>query len=243
LTETRIKSNKRGRYLTINLEKTKFCWSQVKYLGFLIQQERLKVDSDKTVPIVKYPSPKNIKQLRCFIGMQEERMGTRGAVVREFPAQRETSCLSLSRKLAHYGATAATQDAAMETTVEARQEVVVQTESADSEPDSMSLDAWEAGSREPPWDSPLEQGGCRNCGSRAHFAQEYISSCRTEKNSPRERHGDCFQCGARRCTVRTCPHCHEGWPAQSPYVRRRRHFEPDLLRGRRASNVTRSEPY
>ncbi|KAL6419699.1 hypothetical protein ACFW04_011264 [Cataglyphis niger] len=55
--------------LTINPEKSKFCRSQVKYLGFLVQKEGLKVDPDKTKPIVEYPPPKNIKQLRCFIGM------------------------------------------------------------------------------------------------------------------------------------------------------------------------------
>jgi len=55
--------------LTINPENSKFCRSQVKYLGFLIQQEGLKVDSDKTASIVEYPPPKNIKQLRRFIGM------------------------------------------------------------------------------------------------------------------------------------------------------------------------------
>ncbi|XP_070155191.1 uncharacterized protein [Polyergus mexicanus] len=55
--------------LTINPEKSKFCRSQVKYLGFLVQQEGLKVDPDKTEPIVEYPPPKNIKQLRRFIGM------------------------------------------------------------------------------------------------------------------------------------------------------------------------------
>jgi len=55
--------------LTINPEKSKFCRSQVKYLGFLVQQEGLRVDPDKTAPIIEYPPPKNIKQLRRFIGM------------------------------------------------------------------------------------------------------------------------------------------------------------------------------
>ncbi|KMQ88834.1 hypothetical protein RF55_11611 [Lasius niger] len=54
--------------LTIN-RKRKFCRSQVKYLGFLVQQEGLRVDHDKTSPIIEYPPPKNIKQLRRFIGM------------------------------------------------------------------------------------------------------------------------------------------------------------------------------
>ncbi|KMQ83058.1 reverse ribonuclease integrase [Lasius niger] len=46
--------------LTINPEKSKFCRSQVKYLGFLVQQEGLRVDPDKTAPIIEYPPPKNI---------------------------------------------------------------------------------------------------------------------------------------------------------------------------------------
>lgn len=55
--------------LTINQKKSKFCRSQIKYLGFLIQQEGCKVDPDKTAPIVEYLPPKNIKQLRRFVGM------------------------------------------------------------------------------------------------------------------------------------------------------------------------------
>src|SRR5436190_161936 len=65
----RVLTRIREAGLTINPEKSKFCRSQVKYLGFLVQQEGLKVDPDKTAPIVEYPSPKNIKQLRRFIGM------------------------------------------------------------------------------------------------------------------------------------------------------------------------------
>lgn len=55
--------------LTINPEKSKFCHSQVKYLGFLAQKEGLKVDPDKTFSILNYPPPRNIRQLRRFIGM------------------------------------------------------------------------------------------------------------------------------------------------------------------------------
>jgi len=55
--------------LTINPEKSKFCRSQVKYLGFLVQKEGLTVDPDKTAAILNYPPPRNLRQLRRFIGM------------------------------------------------------------------------------------------------------------------------------------------------------------------------------
>jgi len=55
--------------LTINPEKCEFCRSQVKYLGFIVQRDGLVTDPDKTRPVVDYPTPRNIKQLRRFLGM------------------------------------------------------------------------------------------------------------------------------------------------------------------------------
>ncbi|KMQ86252.1 reverse ribonuclease integrase, partial [Lasius niger] len=55
--------------LTINPEKCEFCKSYVKYLGFIVQKEGLTVDPDKTLPIMEFPIPKNIKQLRRFLGI------------------------------------------------------------------------------------------------------------------------------------------------------------------------------
>jgi len=39
------------------------------YLGFIVQGEGLTVDPEKTQPILEYPAPRNIKQLRRFLGM------------------------------------------------------------------------------------------------------------------------------------------------------------------------------
>jgi len=58
-----------GAGLTINPDKSKFCRSQVKYLSFLVQHDGLKVDPDKTAPILEYPPPRNIRELRRFISM------------------------------------------------------------------------------------------------------------------------------------------------------------------------------
>ncbi|KMQ92133.1 reverse ribonuclease integrase [Lasius niger] len=65
----RVLDRIREAELTINPEKSKFCRSQVRYLGFLVQQDGLSVDPEKTMSIVEYPPPRNIKQLRRFIGM------------------------------------------------------------------------------------------------------------------------------------------------------------------------------
>ena len=55
--------------LTINPEKCEFCRSQVRYLGFILQEGGLTVDPEKTRPILEYPAPRNLKQLRRFLGM------------------------------------------------------------------------------------------------------------------------------------------------------------------------------
>jgi len=55
--------------LTINPEKCEFCRSQVRYLGFIVQRGGLTVDPDKVKPILEYPPPRNLKQLRRFLGM------------------------------------------------------------------------------------------------------------------------------------------------------------------------------
>jgi len=50
--------------LTVNREKCEFCRSQIRYLGFIVQRS---VYSKKVKPILEYP--RNIKQLRRFLGM------------------------------------------------------------------------------------------------------------------------------------------------------------------------------
>ena len=54
--------------LTVNPEKCEFCRSEVKYLGYVVNRDGLSVNPEKTEPILSYPAPKNIEQLRRFIG-------------------------------------------------------------------------------------------------------------------------------------------------------------------------------
>ena len=55
--------------LTINVSKSKFCQSEIKYLGYRIGRGCLKVDPDKVSAIVDFPLPKTPRQVRRFIGM------------------------------------------------------------------------------------------------------------------------------------------------------------------------------
>ena len=51
-----VLSKIRGAGLTINKEKSEFCRTQVRYLGFVINCDGLQVDPDKVVPVVNYPA-------------------------------------------------------------------------------------------------------------------------------------------------------------------------------------------
>lgn len=55
--------------LSINREKSVFCRSEVKYLGVLVNRDGVKPDPEKIEPIKTYLAPKNLKQLRGFMGM------------------------------------------------------------------------------------------------------------------------------------------------------------------------------
>ena len=52
--------------LIINADKCEMLCSSVKYLGFVLDQDGLRTDPDKIAPVVNYPAPENVKQLRRF---------------------------------------------------------------------------------------------------------------------------------------------------------------------------------
>lgn len=55
--------------LTINLTKSKFCVPRLAYLGYILDEHGINVDSDKIKSITDYPVPKNVKEVRRFLGM------------------------------------------------------------------------------------------------------------------------------------------------------------------------------
>lgn len=64
-----VSTNLRKANLTINVEKSSFGLSRVKYLGYVVGHGTLQVDQEKIKAIEDFPVPKSIKQLRRFLGM------------------------------------------------------------------------------------------------------------------------------------------------------------------------------
>lgn len=55
--------------LTISTEKSKFCRQQIKYLGYVLNENGWKVDEDKVECIVKFPTPTNRRETQRFLGL------------------------------------------------------------------------------------------------------------------------------------------------------------------------------
>lgn len=55
--------------LTINLTKSKFCQTKIKYLGYVLSDQGLSMDASKIQPILDYPSPRSIKDIRRLLGL------------------------------------------------------------------------------------------------------------------------------------------------------------------------------
>lgn len=55
--------------LTLNREKCQFCRPELRYLGYIVDKYGLRVDPQKVEALLSVPSPKNVSQVRSFIGM------------------------------------------------------------------------------------------------------------------------------------------------------------------------------
>lgn len=55
--------------LTVKASKCKFHRKKVKFLGFIISDEGLKMDQEKTEAIKNFPVPQTLKELRSFLGL------------------------------------------------------------------------------------------------------------------------------------------------------------------------------
>ncbi|XP_037824418.1 uncharacterized protein LOC119612660 [Lucilia sericata] len=65
----RIASQFRKANLTLNISKSKFCVTSVNYLGFVIGNGGITTDPEKVQAIRDWPTPKNLKQIRGFLGL------------------------------------------------------------------------------------------------------------------------------------------------------------------------------
>lgn len=55
--------------LTINIQKSKFCMREIKYLGHIVGNGCIKPDPNKVDAITDFPSPRTVRQVRSFLGM------------------------------------------------------------------------------------------------------------------------------------------------------------------------------
>lgn len=55
--------------LTISREKSSFCYSRVEFLGYVLTKEGLIANMDRVRPIIDYPRPKTVKELRRWVGL------------------------------------------------------------------------------------------------------------------------------------------------------------------------------
>ena len=55
--------------ITLNLEKCEFSKTTVKVLGNIVSSEGVSPDPDKIEAIVNLPAPKNVSEVRSFLGM------------------------------------------------------------------------------------------------------------------------------------------------------------------------------
>ena len=65
----RLATQFRRANLTLNVAKSKFCVTRVHYLGYIIGEGGITTDPDKIRAIVNWPIPKNLKQVRGFLGL------------------------------------------------------------------------------------------------------------------------------------------------------------------------------
>lgn len=55
--------------LYVNLEKCSFCQKELRYLGFIISSEGLKMDLEKVKDILEWPVPRNVTNVQSFHGL------------------------------------------------------------------------------------------------------------------------------------------------------------------------------
>ena len=55
--------------LTVNWEKSKFLQQEIYFLCCIISPEEIQANPEKVEAIMKFPEPKNIKQLQSFLGL------------------------------------------------------------------------------------------------------------------------------------------------------------------------------
>ena len=55
--------------LFVKPEKCTFCATEVDFLGMIVGRDGIKMDQTKVKAILDWPEPKNVKEVRSFLGL------------------------------------------------------------------------------------------------------------------------------------------------------------------------------
>lgn len=59
----------RAANLKVKLKKCAFAQKEVHYLGHVVTQDGVKPENDKVEAVKNYPQPKNVRDIRAFLGL------------------------------------------------------------------------------------------------------------------------------------------------------------------------------
>lgn len=65
----RLSNQFRKANLTLNVSKSKFCVTQTNFLDYIIGNGGITTDPEKVTAITNWPIPKNLRQVRGFLGL------------------------------------------------------------------------------------------------------------------------------------------------------------------------------
>src|SRR3984957_7699430 len=58
----------RKRKMSIKLKKCAFAQKEIEYLGFIIGNGEIKMNPEKVKAIIEWPTPRNVPEIRSFVG-------------------------------------------------------------------------------------------------------------------------------------------------------------------------------
>jgi hypothetical protein len=65
----RVFARLRDEQLFVKLKKCSFCQPELKYLRYIVGKDGIKIDPDKVAAVVNWPVPKNVSEVRQFLGL------------------------------------------------------------------------------------------------------------------------------------------------------------------------------
>ena len=62
----------RENNITLNRDKFEFAKDNLKFVGYIVGKDGIMADPEKTQALKKFPTPKNLTELRSFLGLANQ---------------------------------------------------------------------------------------------------------------------------------------------------------------------------